>query len=71
MVERTARVKSDIMQENIKITTEMVVAQVKKIPDWKASTPDGVQGFWLKNFTTMHDRIADQINDMINSGEAN
>ena len=36
MAERTARVKSDIMQENIRITTEMVVAQVKKISDWKA-----------------------------------
>ena len=24
------------------------------MPNWKAPVPDGVQGFWLKNFTSMH-----------------
>ena len=57
------------MQDNITITTEMVIAKVKKIPNWKAPGPDGVQGFWLKNLTSLHERIANQINDMINNGE--
>ena len=58
-----------IMQDNITITTEMVIAKVKKMPNWKSPGPDGVQGFWLKNLVSLHDRIANQINDMINKGE--
>ena len=57
------------MQENITITTGMVAAKVKKIPNWKAPGPDGVQGFWLKNLTSLHERIAIQMNDMINNGD--
>ena len=30
--------------------------------------PDGVQGYWLKHLTTLHSRIADQMNDMIING---
>ena len=46
----------------------MVVKQTRKIPYWKCPGPDGVQGYWLKNFTALHERIADQLNDMINNG---
>ena len=40
--------RTEIMQENLTITTGMMAAKVKKIPNWRAPGPDGVQGFWLR-----------------------
>ena len=41
-------------QEEFIITSGKVQNVLSKIPNWKASGPDGVQGFWLKNFKSMH-----------------
>ena len=46
----------------------MVLLQSKKIPNWKAPGPDGVQGYWIKKLILLHERIAEQTNDMINNG---
>ena len=54
-------------QEDIEITAEMVTARSKKIPNWKASGPDGIQGYWIKNLTALHERMADPMNDLINN----
>ena len=43
----------------------MVTQQTKKIPNWKCPVPDGVQGYWLKNFAALHERIATQMDDII------
>ncbi|XP_063598714.1 uncharacterized protein LOC134775182 [Penaeus indicus] len=60
--------KGDGKQDDIRITTEMVIQQTRKIPNWKCPGPDGVLGYWLKSFTALHERITDQLNDMINNG---
>ena len=57
--------RGGLKQENISITEDLVKQQCKKMPNWKPPGPDGVQGFWIKKFTTLHKRIADQM-DMIN-----
>ena len=57
-------------QERLQITKEMVTTQSRKIPNWKAPGPDGVQGFWIKKLTSLHERIAKQMNDMINNNVA-
>ena len=44
----------------------MIKEQVKKISNWKSPGPDGVQGYWLKKLTALHERIAKHI-DNINS----
>ena len=33
---------------------------LRKMLNWKSPGPDNVQGFWLKNFTTMHERLIEQ-----------
>ena len=38
------------------ITREMVSKQSRKITNWKAPRRDGVQGFWIKNLTNLHER---------------
>ena len=54
-------------QENIEITENLIRQQCKKIPNWKAPGPDGVQGYWIKKLTSLHGRIACQMDDMINN----
>ena len=41
-----------------------------KIPvsNWKAPGPDQVQGYWLKNFTSLHNGIEDQLQECVASG---
>ena len=51
------------------MTMEMMKGKVRNLPNWKAPGPDGVQGYWLKNLTTLHDRIVKQVNDMINKSK--
>ena len=41
----------------IKITTEMIKKQVKNSPNWKYAGPGGVQGYWSKKFTTLHELV--------------
>ena len=31
------------------------------MPNWKTPGPDGLQGYWLKKFTSCTDRIAEQL----------
>ena len=54
-------------QEDIVITAEMVTARSKKIPSWKAPGPDGVQGYWIKKLTALHEQKAVHKNDLINN----
>ena len=54
-------------QENIVITENLIRQQCKKLPNWKAPGPDGVQGYWIKKLTSLHDKIASQMDDMINN----
>ncbi|XP_063586870.1 uncharacterized protein LOC134764222 [Penaeus indicus] len=56
-------------QDNVKITVQDVKKQTGKIPNWKAAGPDGVQGYWLKNLSSLHDRIACQLNAVVESGD--
>ena len=52
------QIKKDINGKNkqarVKVSWEQLKKILKKILNWKASGPDGVQGFWLKNFTSLH-----------------
>ena len=44
-------------QENVEITKEDVTKQLKEIANWKAPGLDRIQGFWLKRFTSQHQRL--------------
>ena len=50
-------------QNDIKTTTEMMKKQLRRSPNWKAPGPDGLQGFWLKNFTAVRECLTDQLNE--------
>ena len=48
----------------------MMRNKVRKLPNWKAPGPDGVQGYWLKNLPSLHHRIVRKMNDMINNAKS-
>ena len=40
-----------------KIKTEETKNKLRKISNWKAPNPDFVQGFWLKCFRSIQERL--------------
>ena len=46
---------------NIDITKKDVSIHLRKMPNWKAPDPDGLHGFWLKKFTSLHQVIVKNI----------
>ena len=36
------------------------------MPNWKAPGMDGVQGFWPKTLTSLHEKIAEQLSLILN-----
>ena len=38
------------------------------MPNWKSPDPDLVQGFWLKNFSSLHKRVRLQLKECLDSG---
>ena len=57
---------ADVEKENdVKITVESVRKCIRKIANWKSPGPDGVQGYWIKNFTSLQKRITEQLDDCL------
>ena len=55
------------IQENVGISKGDVTMQLRKMPNWKAPGSDGIQGFWLKRFTSQHQRLTEMLNENIQS----
>ena len=56
-------------QRDIVITSKEVKSMLKTFPNWKAPGPDGVQGYWLKNFVSLHSKLAENLNHCLETGE--
>ena len=39
-----------------------------RMPNWKSPGPDLVQGFWLKSFSSLHERVRLQLKECLDSG---
>ena len=55
-------------QEKIDITTGSLKKILGRIPNWKSPGPDLVQGFWLKNFSSLHEKVRLQLKECLDSG---
>ena len=44
---------------------EDITKQYKEIPNWKAPGLDGIHGYQLKNITSCHQRITEQLDDIL------
>ena len=54
---------------DFQVNLEILKKQIKKVPNWKAPGPDQAQGYYLKNFTNLHRRIADQLQNWVRIGQ--
>ena len=57
-------------QEKIDITTENFKKILGRIPNWKSPCPDLVQGFWCKNFGSLHETVRLQLKECLDNGFA-
>ena len=55
-------------QEKVDITKESLKEFLGRMPKWKSPGPDLVQGFWLKNFSSLHGRVRSKLNECLDSG---
>ena len=55
-------------QEKIDITTGSLKKILDRMPNWKSPGPDLVQGFWVKNFSSLHERVRLQLKKCLDSG---
>ena len=54
--------------EDFEITADMVKHQVKKNKTWTAPGKNEVHGYRLKHLTSLHTRIAKQLNHLLQTG---
>ena len=52
-------------QERVSISVEKLRKQCRKIPNWKAPGRDGVQGYWIKKLSSLHERVSSQMNRIL------
>ena len=45
-------------QGKVDITKESLKKILDRMPNWKSPGPDLVQGFWLKNFNSLHGKVS-------------
>ena len=55
-------------QEKVDITKEILNKILSRMPNWKSPGPDIVQGFWLKNFSSLYGRVRRQLKVCLGSG---
>ena len=63
--EEKERINDERPQERVSISTEEIRKQYRKIPNWKAPGREGIQGFWIKNLSRLHERVSSQINRIL------
>ena len=56
-------------QADVTITLQKLRRLLSKTPNWKAPGPDQVQRFWIKNFKSLHARLAQQMENCLIKGD--
>ena len=55
-------------RDKVDITKESLKKILGRMPNWKSPGPDLVQGFWLKNFSSLHVIVRSQLKECLDSG---
>ena len=68
---KTCEVKLMLKKQEKKDTTTGSLKKIlSRMPTWKSPGPDLVQGFWLMNISSLHERISLQLKECLDSGFA-
>jgi len=66
MLSNVSESLTDVVPQREIVVTESVVGKaVKVLKNWRAAGPDGVHNFWIKHLTSLHPRLAVQIQDIL------
>ena len=65
---KTCEVNVKKKKDEIDISTGNLKKILCRMPNWKSLGPDSVQGFWLKNFSRLHERVRLQLKESLDSG---
>ena len=49
-------------QEIVSIRVEKIRKQCRKISNWKVQGRDVVQGYWIKNLSSLYEQVSSQVN---------
>ena len=60
--------EAKLMLKKIDITTGNLKKILGRMPNWKSPGRDLVLGFWLKNFSNLHERVRLQLKEYLDSG---
>ena len=52
-------------QEIVSMRVEKTRKQCRKISNWKVPVRDVVQGYWIKNLSSLHEQVSSQINRIL------
>ena len=56
-------------QEDVMVTEQYAVNQVKRSSHWKAAGPVGVRAFWFETFASLHYVLATALQECLNKGD--
>ena len=55
-------------QDDLSVPVDDVKKMIGKVSNWKSPGPDGVQGFWIKNLTTLHKLLGTHLQKCLEDG---
>ena len=58
----------DCPMDDLTITADMIKKQAKKVKNWTVPGKDEVHEYWLKHLTSLHTRMAWQLNQLLPTG---
>ena len=67
---KICKVKLMLKNRIIYITTGSLKKKLGRKPNLKSPGPDLVQGFWLKNFSSLHEKVRLQVKECLDIGFA-
>ena len=56
-------------QAQMSVGLEVVRTQIRKMTNWKSPGPDGVQGYWFKRFTSLHNALTAHLQACVTKSE--
>ena len=53
--------------DKIDLTKSKIMGVLRKMPNWKASGPENLQGHWLENLIPLHNKLLVYFQDCLDS----
>ena len=68
MKDARKELEQDEGQDEIDKRKNKMMRVLRKMPNWKAPGPGNIQGHWLENLISLHDKLLVYFQDCLDSG---